>query len=305
MRFLYLAYDVPAYNAPGGADVVDNYTNSSTNPLSYNNPILVPVPNANPSTTNTVPQPGDIISFSANHTGVVMSKNVDSSGSGTLKVLEQNASSNGIAPIKVGSNANLPPWVLQPSVKNWLHHTVDLFPQSAPATTKVKVSGTGFGANEQVVITFDGETQVGKPTTNSMGTFSTTIAVPASAQPGLHIIQQTGQTSGFSPKTAFYVQTNWSTFGYNAQHTRFNPYETQLTSGNVSGLALDWNYTAGSYIYSSSPTVVNGIVYFGSWDKNIYAVDANTGALKWSYATGHFVYSSPAVVNGIVYVGSL
>ncbi len=36
----------------------------------------------------------------------------------------------------------------------------------------------------------------------------------------------------------------------------------------------------------------------------LYALNASTGALLWSYATGGPVWSSPAVVNGVVYVGS-
>jgi outer membrane protein assembly factor BamB len=50
---------------------------------------------------------------------------------------------------------------------------------------------------------------------------------------------------------------------------------------------------------------VNGVVYVGSVDDNVYALDASTGAKLWSYATGHAVVSSPAVVNGVVYVGSV
>lgn len=56
--------------------------------------------------------------------------------------------------------------------------------------------------------------------------------------------------------------------------------------------------------YLSSPTVVAGTVYFGSGDGHIYAVDAGTGALRWSYKTGDVVHSSPAVSGGIVYAGS-
>jgi len=54
----------------------------------------------------------------------------------------------------------------------------------------------------------------------------------------------------------------------------------------------------------SSPAVADGIVYFGSFDNSLYALDARTGAMVWKYATGGYVYSSPVVANGIVYFGS-
>ncbi|HEX4826122.1 MAG TPA: PQQ-binding-like beta-propeller repeat protein [Candidatus Polarisedimenticolaceae bacterium] len=57
-------------------------------------------------------------------------------------------------------------------------------------------------------------------------------------------------------------------------------------------------------IFTSSPAVVNGKVYFGSGDGNVYAVDAATGILQWKYATRDVVHASPAVANGVVYVGS-
>jgi eukaryotic-like serine/threonine-protein kinase len=55
---------------------------------------------------------------------------------------------------------------------------------------------------------------------------------------------------------------------------------------------------------SSSPAVANGVVYIGSTDGNMYALNASTGAKLWSYDAGGFVASSPAVANGVVYVGS-
>ena len=57
-------------------------------------------------------------------------------------------------------------------------------------------------------------------------------------------------------------------------------------------------------VYPSSPTVVNGRVYFGSGDGNVYAVDASTGVLQWKFATGDVVHASPAVAGNTVYVGS-
>ena len=56
--------------------------------------------------------------------------------------------------------------------------------------------------------------------------------------------------------------------------------------------------------YLSSPVVVDGGVYFGSGDSNLYAIDAATGDLRWKFKTGDVVHASPAFSNGVVFVGS-
>ena len=56
-------------------------------------------------------------------------------------------------------------------------------------------------------------------------------------------------------------------------------------------------------LFTSSPAVVNGKVYFGSGDGNVYAVDAQTGVAHWKFPTKDVVHSSPAVVHGVVYIG--
>jgi outer membrane protein assembly factor BamB len=65
---------------------------------------------------------------------------------------------------------------------------------------------------------------------------------------------------------------------------------------------LRWKYIAPSYI-GGNPTVKNGIIYFVSGDKNLYAVDGNEGVLLWKYTMEQTSYSSPAIANDIVYVG--
>ena len=69
-----------------------------------------------------------------------------------------------------------------------------------------------------------------------------------------------------------------------------------------SNLSLAWNFTTGGSVVSS-PSVVNGIVYFGSQDKNIYAVGAFSGNFMWKFTTQDAIVSSPAVANGKVYTG--
>lgn len=54
----------------------------------------------------------------------------------------------------------------------------------------------------------------------------------------------------------------------------------------------------------SSPAVVDGTVYVGSADNNVYAISTTDGTERWAFQTGNRVYSSPAVVEETVYVGS-
>ncbi|MEO8029189.1 MAG: PQQ-binding-like beta-propeller repeat protein [Bryobacteraceae bacterium] len=57
-------------------------------------------------------------------------------------------------------------------------------------------------------------------------------------------------------------------------------------------------------VFLSSPTVVDGVVYFGSGDHHVYAVNAASGELKWKFETGNVVHTSPAVADGVLYIGS-
>ncbi len=89
---------------------------------------------------------------------------------------------------------------------------------------------------------------------------------------------------------------NWSMWRADQTHS-------STSQAGPSNLSLSWKFaTNGSVI--SSPSVVDGIVYVGSQDKNIYAIGAWSGSLLWKYATNGPVISSPAVANGKVYVGS-
>lgn len=54
----------------------------------------------------------------------------------------------------------------------------------------------------------------------------------------------------------------------------------------------------------SSPAISDGLVVAGARDRNVYALDLNTGRQKWKFPTRSDVDSSPAISDGRVYVGS-
>jgi len=57
-------------------------------------------------------------------------------------------------------------------------------------------------------------------------------------------------------------------------------------------------------LFLSSPTVAKGVIYVGSGDGFVYALDAAAGTLRWKFKTGNVVHASPTVADGVVYVGS-
>jgi outer membrane protein assembly factor BamB len=63
-----------------------------------------------------------------------------------------------------------------------------------------------------------------------------------------------------------------------------------------------WRFRAG--VVETPPLLVNGRVYFGSWDHRIYALDARTGRLAWSFATGDRVKGGVAFARRTIFAGS-
>jgi eukaryotic-like serine/threonine-protein kinase len=82
-------------------------------------------------------------------------------------------------------------------------------------------------------------------------------------------------------------------------------YQSSLTSSNIKKLHVRWSAATGKSAagINSSAAVVDGRVFVGSDDDNLYAFSTG-GSRLWMKQIGGDVRSSPAVSNGIVYVGS-
>ncbi|MCY4779391.1 PQQ-binding-like beta-propeller repeat protein [Sphingobacterium sp. UT-1RO-CII-1] len=78
---------------------------------------------------------------------------------------------------------------------------------------------------------------------------------------------------------------------------RQNSAESSFSADSVQ---VKWKTETGGKIFSS-PIVSDGILYIGSCDSNLYALDKNNGNILWRYKTGGEVRSSVAIDGGIVY----
>lgn len=59
----------------------------------------------------------------------------------------------------------------------------------------------------------------------------------------------------------------------------------------------------GAFSYSA-PAIKNGVLYLGSLDGYLYAIQTADGQMKWRFKAGGGITSSPAVEGGAVYFGS-
>lgn len=90
---------------------------------------------------------------------------------------------------------------------------------------------------------------------------------------------------------------DWSMFQGNAQHVGAIDTTPQIHNGPI------WNFTIASDELAS-PVIANGLVYIGSYDDNLYCLNASTGGQMWNYTTRGPIETSPAVSNGSIYLAS-
>ncbi|MFH7000323.1 PQQ-binding-like beta-propeller repeat protein [Flavobacterium sp. FlaQc-57] len=67
--------------------------------------------------------------------------------------------------------------------------------------------------------------------------------------------------------------------------------------------SLKWKYKTDGKIFSS-PITKNGVVYIGSEDGFLSAIEEKSGNLKWKFKTNGAIHSSPSIYENIVYFGS-
>jgi len=76
---------------------------------------------------------------------------------------------------------------------------------------------------------------------------------------------------------------SWSQYGYDPGHSfAQHPACSEITALNVGALAPKWVVSTTSPV-TASPSVAGGTVYVGANDGMFYAVDAETGVIRWTF----------------------
>lgn len=107
---------------------------------------------------------------------------------------------------------------------------------------------------------------------------------------------------------------DWPMFMGDITRSGMNTNETLITPATASTLHYSWMFTTGGPVVSS-PVIVNGIMYIGSWDGYEYAINVSTRQLVWKqflgitqqkklcYGKSVGVTATAAVQNNVLYVG--
>ncbi len=105
---------------------------------------------------------------------------------------------------------------------------------------------------------------------------------------------------------------DWRQFHGRPNHGGLNRHESKIDEHNVNRLSLAWNgygtFPGEDLVYKSSPTVVDGFIYFGTDRGQLLAFPATCGSSScppaWTVELGEGIFNTPAVVDGVLYVGT-
>jgi outer membrane protein assembly factor BamB len=107
-------------------------------------------------------------------------------------------------------------------------------------------------------------------------------------------------SGGLPPPEVTPEGNGWPAHNYDLFNSRATT-NTQINAGNVATLTKKWQFKIpGSGVfgnYATTPIVLNGVVYFQDLNSNVYAVDQQTGVLKWKHA-----FNAPTIgPNGVAF----
>lgn len=116
--------------------------------------------------------------------------------------------------------------------------------------------------------------------------------------------------AALAPLAATSAEGDWPMFGQSIQNSANAGAEHRISPATASSLTQKWVATLGGYV-SARAAVVDGAVFVPDSAGNVWALDAKSGAVKWTvnlrafgFPSGTYSRTSPAVDDKTVYVGT-
>jgi hypothetical protein len=302
-RYLYYKYGVKLESSTNGDQMVDHYASWYPSLFTkYSN-----------GTVGHAPVKGDVLSFSdvstfngasGGHTAVVQSSSVNSDGSGSITIVEENGGKNGATGSQVLTVSG---WKVQysphPYVK-WLHYKGSTATQPAPPAS----TPPAYHAGRQVKIAANATTGVSGHT-GPGNTYASNKATGAN-QPLWIVCYVTGQSitnSYYEDKTTiwdlsdngYYYSDAWVVTGSSAavvpacrlKSVTVDKYATGGLSGHT---GPGNNYTAGPLHGVNTPMTIACYVTGQSITNSHY----NDTTTIWDLAVGGYYYSDAWLYTG-------
>ncbi len=266
MRFMYQVYGVNPYSVGVAKNVVANWNASYGGNFSK-------IANG---TANSAPQAGDIIAYSygtAGHSAVVSASQVDIDGNGSITVIEQNNSSQGV------STNNVQNWNVQSNLiaTGWLHPVGSGCPYSVGQGT----SGSELAAFQNAYNSGGGYSSLACPTSTVSGGFTSFAGTV-----GHYQLFANGDieylTNGTYAGNAYAVlnplYNKWASLGFTASNPLGYPiayissqstsyYGTSLKYQSFENGALEWHLSGAR---SGNVYEVHGAIY-AKWGQKGYS----------------------------------
>lgn len=108
------------------------------------------------------------------------------------------------------------------------------------------------------------------------------------------------------------IDLQWPIYGHDLSGDKSTP-DAGVSTQTVDSLGPLWEVDVGGPV-SATPVIAGGVVYIGSYDGSLDAINLRSGAIQWTYETGTAVEEpnlkiplgitgSAAVADGVVYLG--
>jgi glucose dehydrogenase len=141
--------------------------------------------------------------------------------------------------------------------------------------------------------------------------FMKAAAVTSSALLGRQLIP--GATSSAAAQNAEAAATEWLSYGGDKASSKYSPID-QIGGDNFSRLQVAWTWRSAeeeitkanpdlkTWVWESTPLMVNGVLYVSTSLSQVAAIDASTGKTRWVYDPETWKNGTPSN-NGFVHRG--